>query len=73
MTVESFIQAYKITLTFDGTLDGVAQIDGLSVVGVHESDEAVDQVGDILKGPGLSTVAVDLKVELKMMETEQKG
>jgi len=48
--------------TFDGAFHWVADVDGLRVVGVHEGDQAVDKVRDVLERAGLRTVSVNLKI-----------
>lgn len=42
----------------NGELVAVAQIDGASLVRVHEDDEAIDEVMDVLEGAGLLAVTV---------------
>ena len=52
----------------DGVFIGIPDVDRSRVVAVHESDEAVNQVRDVLEWSGLRTIAVNLSFEKIMVE-----
>lgn len=52
-------------VTLDGALVGVAQVDRLSVIRVHESNKAVNQIRNILERSSLGPVAVNLRPNKK--------